>query len=96
MIGKIHTLSGQKIFACCDVELLDKRVSYNDITIHINSSFYGKEKIDEEQILNFVLEADQVNVFGKKICDFLLSKKIITKESIIYFNKIPHAQIYKL
>ena len=96
MIGKIHDYLGQKIFACCDVELLDTKIIFNDVTIHISSSFYGKDKINDDQILSFVLEADQINVFGKRTCDFLLSKKIITKENIIYFNETPHAQIYKI
>jgi len=96
MIGKIHKYSGQKIFACCDFELLGKTILFNDLEIHISSGFYGSSKLTEEEILSFLFDADQINVFGKKVCDLLLSKNIITKDNIIYIENIPHIQIYKI
>lgn len=96
MIGKIHKYSGQKIFACCDFELLEKTIIFNDVNIHISTGFYGSTKLTEKEVIDFVLDADQVNAFGKKVCDLLLSKKIITKENIIYIENIPHVQIYKI
>jgi uncharacterized protein len=96
MIGKIHKYAGQKIFACCDFELLEKNILFNDVKIHISSGFYGSTKLTKKEILDFVSEANQVNVFGKRVCDLLLSKNIITKEDVIYIENIPHIQIYKI
>jgi hypothetical protein len=96
MIGKVHRSDGKIIFACCDKELLDKKIKYLDIEITISSSFYGTEKLNKEQILENISCCDCANIFGNKICDFLLSEKIITKEQVVYFDNIAHVQIYKL
>jgi hypothetical protein len=96
MIGKVHQSDGKIIFACCDKELLDKKIKYSDIEITISSSFYGTEKLNKEQILENISCCDCANIFGNKICDFLLSEKIITKEQVVYFDNIAHVQIYKL
>lgn len=96
MIGKIHITENTKIFACCDKELLDTKIKYNDIDIFISSSFFGKDSLTEKEILDNINDCDCANVFGNKICDLLLKEKLILKEQIIYLGKIAHAQIYKL
>lgn len=96
MIGKIHDLNGQKIFASCDKSLLEKKIITDDLEIHFSKSFYGEDEITLEEIIKNINECKSSNIFGKKICNLLLEKKIILKESIIYIDDIPHIQIYKL
>jgi len=96
MIGKMHDVDGNKIFASCDKNLVGKTITSGDLEITFSSSFYGTEVLLKEEILKNIEECDSANIFGKKICDLLLSEKIIIEESIIYIDKIPHIQIYKL
>ena len=96
MIGKKHISNGQIIFACCDDELLNTKISFENITIEINEGFYGITIMSQKEILKNINEADSINVFGKKTCSFLIDNKIISKEQIVYFGGIPHIQIYKL
>jgi hypothetical protein len=96
MIGKLHIQENKKIFACCDKELLDTKLRFNDIDIIIHSSFFGKENLTKEQVLENIEECDCANIFGNNVCDLLLKNNLITKEQIIYIDKISHAQIYKL
>jgi hypothetical protein len=93
MIGKLHD---NKIFACCDKCLLNTKVVHNDLEIFISSSFFGDNKITDKEILENIDLCESGNFFGNKICDLLVSKKIVSKELIIYFGKIPHIQIYKI
>jgi len=96
MIGKVHSLSGKKIFACCDKELIDKKLNQKGLEIHISKSFYGTSAFTEKAFLEQVKECDQANIFGNKACDILIKEKIISKDQIIYIDKIAHIQIYKI
>ncbi|GEM_PF-2559027 len=96
MIGKLHNNIGNKVFACCDKELINTIIKHKELEVNISSSFFGSDILTEEEIINFINECDSANIFGKKICDLLLSKNIIINKQIILINKIPHTQIYKL
>lgn len=96
MLGKLHDINGQKIFASCDKSLKGKKISTSDFEITFSESFYGAEKISKKDFLENIKYCNSANLFGKKVCSFLLKEKIITKESIIYIEDIPHVQIYKL
>jgi hypothetical protein len=97
MIGKKHNLSeGRFIFACCDADLLGKKVNFNDTVIDITEKFYGSKKITEKEFLETLERAESINVFGDKVCKLLLKNKLITKDQIVYINKIPHIQIYNI
>ena len=96
MIGKIHIIENRKIFACCDKELLDKKLKFNDVDVLINSSFYGKDNLTKEQLLENINDCDCANIFGNRICNILLENNMITKEQIVYIDNIAHAQIYKI
>lgn len=96
MIGKVHNQNGKIIFACCDKELIDKKINHEDIEIHLSRSFYGSNLLTEKNFLEQINTCDCANVFGNRSCDLLLKKKIITKDQIIYIDKIAHTQIYKL
>jgi len=96
MIGKLHIQENKKIFACCDKELLDTKLKFNDVDIFISSSFFGKDNLTLEQLFENIDECDCANIFGNKICEILLDKEIIIKEQIIYIEGIAHTQIYKI
>ncbi len=96
MIGKIHVNETNILFACCDKEILNKEIKFNDTSIVISNKFYGTEELSEKEILKNIEECTQANVFGKKACALLLDKKIITKENIMDINGVPHVQIYKM
>jgi hypothetical protein len=94
MIGKLHISNNYKIFACCDKDLVGKTISSDNIKL--SSSFYGTQIINKQQVIDHLNKCDSANIFGKKVCDFLLSIDVITKEQIIYIDNIPHVHIYKI
>lgn len=96
MIGKLHTYKDSKVFACCDKELLKRKIVSNDLEVDISTDFFGEKEILKTDIINYLNECDSANIFGKKVCDFLLSKNLITKDQIIFIGEIPHIQIYKI
>jgi len=96
MIGKMHIKENQKLFACCDKDLLNKTIICEDIQVNLSSSFYGTKEISEKEFLSNIEECTSANIFGKEACNLLLKNKIILKEQIITIGKTPHTQIYKI
>jgi uncharacterized protein len=96
MIGKLHINGFNKLFACCDKELLNTKITFNDLEINISDKFYGTTNVSDKEVIKNIEECTQANIFGKKTCDLLLSKNIISKEQIVFIDDIPHVQIYKI
>lgn len=96
MIGKVHVKDNKVLFACCDKELLNKEIIYNDVKIKLSEKFYGLKEITTDFFLKNINDCTQANIFGKNACKLLLDKKLILKEQIIDVGGIPHIQIYKI
>lgn len=96
MIGKVHNLDGKILFACCDKELIDKKINYNDIEIHFSKSFFGSSSFTKSAFIEQIRDCDQANIFGNRSCDILLKENLVSKDQIIYFDNVAHIQIYKL
>jgi hypothetical protein len=96
MIGKLHVSNGKKVFACCDKNLLNKSILFNGAKIEISEKFYGNQTITKKEFLENIADCDSANVFGKKVCDILVSKKIISRDCVLLVDKVPHVQIYNI
>ena len=96
MFGKIHNLNSGKLFACCDKELIGKKLVLDDLEILISESFYGSESVDVSELLYNIDDCDQINIFGNNVCSILLEKKIISKDHLLYVDGVAHIQIYKM
>ncbi len=92
----MHIGDNNKIFACCDKDLINKELKFNDASIKISENFYGSEEITIKNFLENINECTQANIFGKKACSILLDNKLILKEQIIDVSGTPHVQIYKI
>ena len=92
----MHIKGNTKLFACCDKELLNKTIVYNNTPVYFSSSFYGTKEISEKAFLSNIEECTTANIFGKKACNLLLKNKIILKEQILTIDKTQHTQIYKI
>ena len=96
MIGKLHYQSGINILAICDKDLINKKLITDSFEIVISPAFFGEHPILEKDILELIDNCDSANIFGKKICNFLLKNNLILKEQIIHIDSVPHVQLYKI
>ncbi|MDD3178214.1 MAG: DUF424 family protein [Candidatus ainarchaeum sp.] len=96
MIGKLHNFSKNKILAVCDSNLVNTKIILKNFEIMISSSFFGEKIISEKEVLDFFKDCDSVNCFGKKSCGFFINNNLINKDQVIFLNKVPHVQIYKI
>jgi uncharacterized protein len=96
MIGKLHVNENKMLFACCDKELINKEIIFNETTIKLSEKFYGSKEITTEKVLENINKCTQANIFGKNVCELLIDNNLILKEQVLDVNGIPHVQIYKI
>jgi hypothetical protein len=98
MYMKVHETSKGKIVAACDKELLgtvlDDGNAYLDLKTH--RAFYEGDLIGEKELEQKLAEFGSANLVGKGTVAIALKLKLAEQKSVIYINKTPHIQIYRL
>ncbi|MBU0532478.1 DUF424 family protein [Candidatus Micrarchaeota archaeon] len=98
MYLKIHETQTGRIVAICDKELigkvLDDGTVYMDLDRH--RAFYIGERAGDDDVKSALKEFDSANLVGSRCVSIAISMDIIDKEEIMYINKIPYVQIYRL
>ncbi len=89
---KIHKKLGREVIAVCDENILGKKFEDRDLFFDVSDDFYKGEKKTAEQIKDILIQADNINLIGKKIIAFALNIHIIENDNIIKIKGIPHAQ----
>ncbi len=84
-----------KMIGICDSELLGKKLN-GEIEFLVSKSFYGMSECKEDEILEFIEKATNINCIGNRIVDFLIEKKIIEEKNVMIIDGVKHAQVYKI
>ena len=93
MIVNIHkTGDNKKIVAVCDKDLIGKKFEEKNLQLDLASGFYKGEEKSEEDTVRIFRDAYIINFVGKNSVNIGLKHGIISKDSVIYIRKIPHAQ----
>ncbi|HJJ46802.1 MAG TPA: DUF424 domain-containing protein [Methanocorpusculum sp.] len=94
---KIHkTLSEGTVVAACDAELIGKTLTGDHCDLVIDEVFYGSEAVSDTELIKALEEAVNANIIGHKVCAVAVKAGIITEETCMKINGIPHAQIYRV
>lgn len=95
---KIHEREGRKVIAVCDRELigtvLDDGTGYMDLDRY--RDFYVGDIVDEERVRKEFSLFSSLNIVGKRSVGIALSAGLADEEDIMYINKTPYIQVYKI
>ncbi len=96
ILAKIHENTEAIILACCDKELVGKKIKKGKLSFHVSERFYKGEPVTEEQLLALLNEFENINLVGKKTIDAAKKSGIVGEKSVIKIGKVPHVQIFKV
>lgn len=95
--AKIHKSEKEMLLAACDTELIGKTLNLNNgAEVKILKNFYEDKKVTEEELIRLAAECTSANFFGTKTITALINAGIISKDSIMTINGVPHIQLYKI
>ena len=94
--AKVHKVGGEVLVACCDADMLGKRLREGDLELHISESFYGGENVDAKRLMEMMAEATSANLIGDKVVKLAVNEGIIEESGILDVCGTSHAQLFNL
>ncbi|MFH0861882.1 MAG: DUF424 family protein [Candidatus Altiarchaeota archaeon] len=92
--AKVHKRGGEVLIACCDAEILGKRLKSGELEIHIEESFYGGQKVGSDDLKSLMKEATAANLIGDEVVRFALEQGLIEESGVVEVCGTKHAQLY--
>jgi len=90
---KVHRSGDAVIVAVCDEGLLGKTLAENTIKFKVSEDFYGGDLVDINEAIKLIKSAYVANLVGKNIVEAAIRANLVLRESIIYIDGVPHAQV---
>ena len=84
------------MLAIADSAIVGNKYSEGEIEIEVKRDFYSEKTCTEGNVAKLVRSATIVNAVGKDIIAILIKKKAVDKDSVLYIDGMPHAQIITL
>jgi len=98
MYLKIHETPKGRIVAACDKELIGKILDDGEMFLDIQThkNFYAGSLANAFQLKKALSSFASANLVGKRAVSVALEMGLTVKESVIYINKTPHIQLYRI
>jgi len=90
--SKVYRVKDHVVVAICDKELINKKIDFHGVKVHVSEKFYGGEIIDEEKAIKLLENSTIGNLIGEKIVNLAIKRKYVDKKNTILIGGIPHAQ----
>jgi len=93
---KVSNYQKSLMLNICDVELLGKQISQDELNIHISESYYGEKLVDKEEAKSLLQNSSIINMVGKEIVSLSIELGIGTESGIKTISDIPFLIVFKL
>ncbi len=80
----------------CDVDLLGKSISENELTMKISESYYGNEIIEIEEAKRLLENSNIINMVGKNTVSLSLELGIGSENGVKKISGVPFLIIFKM
>ncbi|GKS66989.1 hypothetical protein YTPLAS73_05360 [Nitrosarchaeum sp.] len=80
----------------CDIDLLGKHVSENELTMKISKSYYGNEIIEIEEAKKLLENSNIINMVGNDIISLSLELGIGSENGIKKISGVPFLIVFKM
>lgn len=80
----------------CDVDLLGKNISQNELNMTISKSHYGDQIIEKDQAKKLLENSSIINMVGKNTISLSLELGIGSKNGVKEISGVPFLIVFKL
>jgi len=90
---------GRGLVSLCDRDIVGKTLHEGDLEVEISEHFYKNDDVEdmsEEEALEILKDATNINIFGEKAVAFAIRHGIIDEENVITIQGVPHAQMISI
>ncbi len=92
---KVSNYQKNTMLNICDAELLGKKISQDELNMHISESYYGEKLIEKEEAKSLMKNSSIINMVGKETVSLSIELGIGSKNGIKTISGIPFLIVFK-
>lgn len=98
MYIRIHETPQDRVVAACDEELIGRVLEDGKARLDLERyrSFYAGAKAGADELRNALGAFSSANLVGKGPVDVAVAMGLAGEKDVMYINRIPYIQIYRL
>ncbi len=93
---KVSNYQKNSMLNICDVELLGKKISQDELNIHISESYYGEKLVDKEEAKSLLQNSSIINMVGKETVSLSIELGIGSESGVKTISDIPFLIVFKI
>lgn len=93
---KVSNYQKKLMLNICDVELLGKQLSQDELNLKISESYYGEKLVDIEEAKSLLQNSSIINMVGKNTVSLSIELGIGSESGIKTISDIPFLIIFKI
>ena len=80
----------------CDADLLGKKITQDDLTLHISESYYGERFVDEEEAESLLKTSSIINMAGAETVSLSIKLGVGSENGIKKVSGVPFLIIFNM
>ena len=93
---KVSNYQKKLMLNICDIELLGKQISQDELNLKISESYYGEKLVDIEEAKSLLQNSSIINMVGKNTVSLSIELGIGSESGIKTISDIPFLVIFKV
>jgi hypothetical protein len=93
---KVSNYQKNSMLNICDVELLGKTISKDELNMNISQSYYGEKLVDKEEAKSLLQNSSIINMVGKNTVSLSIELGIGSESGIKTISDVPFLIIFKV
>jgi len=92
---KVSNHQKNSMLNICDIELLGKKISQDELNMNISQSYYGEKLVDKEEAKSLLQNSSIINMVGKNTISLSIELGIGTENGIKTISDVPFLIVFK-
>ncbi len=80
----------------CDVELLGKKISQDELNMHISESYYGERLVGKEEATDLLKRSSIINMVGKETISLSIELGVGSENGVKTISDIPFLIVFNV
>ena len=80
----------------CDAELLGKKITQDELNIHISESYYGERFVEKKEATDLLKQSSIINMVGKETISLSIELGVGSENGIKTISGIPFLIVFNM
>ncbi|KAF6246227.1 MAG: DUF424 family protein [Nitrosopumilus sp.] len=80
----------------CDAELLGKKITQDELNMHISESYYGERFVEKEEAQDLLKQSSIINMVGKETISLSIELGVGSENGIKTISGIPFLIVFNM